>query len=265
MSKLPPIYDILDKGQKHLAKPEVVEANKKAVEEFKKKNAMPPSNQSSKGGRKTAISTKFNRCVKSVRKTVRARKGTNKESAAIGICTKSVLHKRGRTIKRYRKGRLVTQKKFRGGAGPQPEPAGQGFGLAARDAQAPEGFGLFRTSTRESVPPPPSTWESIANGMEGSIGTFGNSMNAMHDLEQKVIEELQNVSPATADDMDNVFSILSFAIQMKSKKIVEALHQRGVKKETMLMILETMLEDPENTAEFREELETLQPFVANLS
>ena len=252
MSKLPPIYDILDKGQKHLAKPEVVEANKKAVEEFKKKNAMPPSNQSSKGGRKSTISSKFNRCVKSVRKTVRARKGSTKESAAIGICTKSVLHKRGRTMKRYRKGRLVTQKKFRGGADPQPEPAGQGFGL-------------FRTSTRESVPPPPSTWESIANEMERSIGTFGENTNAMNDLEQKVIEELRNVSPATADDMDNVFSIFSFAIQMKSKKIVEALHQRGVKKETMLMILEHMLEDSENTAEFREELETLQPFVANLS
>jgi hypothetical protein len=53
------------------------------------------------------ISSKFNRCVKSVRKTVKAR---NKESAAIGICTKSVLHTRGRTLKRYRKGRLTTQK-----------------------------------------------------------------------------------------------------------------------------------------------------------
>ena len=111
MSKLPPIYDILDKGQKHLAKPEVQEANKKAVEEFKKKNAMPPPNQSSKGGRKSTISSKFNRCVKSVRKTVRARKGSNKESAAIGICTKSVLHKRGRTMKRYSRKRLITQKK----------------------------------------------------------------------------------------------------------------------------------------------------------
>lgn len=57
----------------------------------------------------------FNRCVKSVRKTVRARKGSTKESAAIAICTKSVLQTRGKTMKRYRKGRLVTQKKFRGG------------------------------------------------------------------------------------------------------------------------------------------------------
>ena len=64
---------------------------------------------------KARISGTFDRCVKSVRKTVKARKGSNKESAAIAICTKSVLHKRGRTLKRYRRGRLTTQKKFRGG------------------------------------------------------------------------------------------------------------------------------------------------------
>lgn len=58
------------------------------------------------------LSQKFNRCVKSVRRTVKARKGSNKESAAIAICTTSVLHTRGRTIKRYRKGKLRTQKKF---------------------------------------------------------------------------------------------------------------------------------------------------------
>jgi hypothetical protein len=57
----------------------------------------------------------FTRCVKSVKKTVKARKGSTKESAAIAICTTSVLQTRGRTIKRYRKGRLTTQKKFRGG------------------------------------------------------------------------------------------------------------------------------------------------------
>lgn len=61
------------------------------------------------------LSRKFNRCVKSVRRTVRARKGSTKESAAIAICTKTVLQPRGKTLKRYRKGRLVTQKKLRGG------------------------------------------------------------------------------------------------------------------------------------------------------
>lgn len=62
------------------------------------------------------ISKKFNRCVKSVKKTVRARKGSNKESAAIAICTKSVLQTRGRTMKSYSRKRLITQKKLRGGA-----------------------------------------------------------------------------------------------------------------------------------------------------
>lgn len=70
------------------------------------------------GGRKSRkLGNKFNRCVKSVRSTVRARKGSTKESAAIAICTTSVLHPRGRTIKRYRKKHLITQKKFRGGCG----------------------------------------------------------------------------------------------------------------------------------------------------
>ena len=60
--------------------------------------------RTSGGRRKTS---KFDRCVKSVRKTVKARK----ESAAIAICVTSVLHPKGRTIKRYRKGRLITQKR----------------------------------------------------------------------------------------------------------------------------------------------------------
>jgi hypothetical protein len=68
-----------------------------------------PTNTGS--GRRRSQTAKFNRCVKSVRKTVKARKGSTKESAAIGICVKSVLHKRGRTLKRYSKKRLVTQKR----------------------------------------------------------------------------------------------------------------------------------------------------------
>jgi hypothetical protein len=63
------------------------------------------------GGKRRTQSAKFGSCVKAVRKTVKARKGSNPESAAIAICTKSILHPRGRTIKRYRKGRLVTQKR----------------------------------------------------------------------------------------------------------------------------------------------------------
>ena len=64
-----------------------------------------------KGGRRSTVSTKFNRCVKSVRKTVKARRGSSKESAAIAICTTTVLHPRKRTLKSYRRGRLVTQKR----------------------------------------------------------------------------------------------------------------------------------------------------------
>jgi hypothetical protein len=64
------------------------------------------------GARRTSkLGTKFNRCVKSVRKTVKARPKSTKESAAIAICTKSVLQSRGRTLKRYRRGRLTTQRR----------------------------------------------------------------------------------------------------------------------------------------------------------
>jgi hypothetical protein len=63
------------------------------------------------GAKRRSQSSKFGSCVKAVRKTVKARKGSSAESAAIAICTKSMLHPRGRTIKRYRKGRLTTQKR----------------------------------------------------------------------------------------------------------------------------------------------------------
>lgn len=74
-------------------------------------NITPPPPPPGKGGKRSTISGKFDRCVKSVRRTVKARKGSNKESAAIAICTTSVLHPRKRTIKRYRKGRLTTQRR----------------------------------------------------------------------------------------------------------------------------------------------------------
>lgn len=59
-------------------------------------------------------STKFCRCIKDVRKTVKARKGSTAEQGAIAICVKSVLHRRGRTIKKFKCGKkpkLVTQKR----------------------------------------------------------------------------------------------------------------------------------------------------------
>ncbi len=65
-----------------------------------------------KGGFKRKSQTeRFSRCVKMVRRSVQPLPGSNKESAAIAICTKTILHKRGRTIKRYSKKRLVTQRR----------------------------------------------------------------------------------------------------------------------------------------------------------
>ena len=96
------------------------------------------------GGRSSRkLSTKFNRCVKSVGKTVKARPKSTKESAAIAICTKSVLQTRGLTMKRYRKGRLVTQRKRlqsrRGGndafAGTNPMLQARMGPAAAKDAE----------------------------------------------------------------------------------------------------------------------------------
>ena len=57
-------------------------------------------------------------CIKKVRKTVRVRRGQNKslkgrEKAAIGICVKSVIQTRGKTLKRFKCGKkpyLLTQK-----------------------------------------------------------------------------------------------------------------------------------------------------------
>jgi hypothetical protein len=49
-----------------------------------------------------------------VRKTVKARRGSTKEAAAIAICVKSMLQSRGKTLKRFscKKGmKLITQKR----------------------------------------------------------------------------------------------------------------------------------------------------------
>jgi len=54
----------------------------------------------------------FCRCIKKVRKTVKARPGQKKESAAIGICVKSVLQTKGRTLKKFRCDQTKTTKRF---------------------------------------------------------------------------------------------------------------------------------------------------------
>lgn len=54
---------------------------------------------------------KFCRCIKNVKKTIRTRPGSTKEQGAIAICTKSVLQKRRRTLRKVvcRKHILKTQ------------------------------------------------------------------------------------------------------------------------------------------------------------
>lgn len=64
------------------------------------------------------LANEFCRCIKKVRKTVKVRPGQNKslkgrERAAIGICVKSVLQTRGKTLKKFKctpKPFLITQK-----------------------------------------------------------------------------------------------------------------------------------------------------------
>jgi hypothetical protein len=65
-----------------------------------------------------SLAKEFCRCIKKVRKTVKVRPGQNKtlkgrEKAAIGICVKSVIQTRGKTLKKFKctpKPYLQTQK-----------------------------------------------------------------------------------------------------------------------------------------------------------
>ena len=62
---------------------------------------------------KDTLAAKFCRCINQVSKTVKLRnKKTTRESAAIGICVKSILQTRGRTVKKFscRRKTLITTK-----------------------------------------------------------------------------------------------------------------------------------------------------------
>ena len=76
---------------------------------------------------KESQTKRFCRCIKKVRKTIKARKGSSKESGAIGVCVKSVLQRKllptGRTLFKFhcrtrkgKKGRVVTQPSFNHGS-----------------------------------------------------------------------------------------------------------------------------------------------------
>lgn len=54
-----------------------------------------------KGARHKTLRSKFCSCVKKVRRTVKVRKGSSKEGAAIGICVTSVLGTRGKTLHHF--------------------------------------------------------------------------------------------------------------------------------------------------------------------
>ena len=48
-----------------------------------------------------ATATKFCSCIKKVKRTLKAVNRKDKEPRAIAICVKSVLHTRGKTLKRF--------------------------------------------------------------------------------------------------------------------------------------------------------------------
>ena len=57
--------------------------------------------------RPSPLAKELCRCIKKVRKTVKLRRGQNnsrksRESAAIGICVKSVIQTRGKTLKKFK-------------------------------------------------------------------------------------------------------------------------------------------------------------------
>lgn len=74
--------------------------------------------------RKNKMAADFCRCIKKVRKTIKVRPGVKntaaaREAAAIGVCVKSVLQTKGKTLKRFKCGKkmsLTTQKPLKGGA-----------------------------------------------------------------------------------------------------------------------------------------------------
>jgi hypothetical protein len=77
-----------------------------------------PRQAQGRGGARTA--KKLCTCIKSVRKTIKARPGISKEKGAIAICVKSVVQTKRRTLKKFKCGkkpRLITQKRKKvGGA-----------------------------------------------------------------------------------------------------------------------------------------------------
>jgi hypothetical protein len=171
------------------------------------------------GGRTSKIGKKFDRCVKAVRNTVRARKGSTKESAAIAICTKSVLQTRGRTLKRYKKGRLVTQRKFRGGTK-------EALVQIAADLEAQRGAIVSKLSTNRAKDAkyiPTVGPEVIAAALavvptrEAPSGLFGRFMKnfSPETDDEEVREFLEEVSTNNSYTFDDPASPLTISGQLR--------------------------------------------------
>lgn len=175
---------------------------------------------------KTRMSSKFNRCVKSVKKTVRARKGSNKESAAIAICTKSVLQKRGRTIKSYTRKRLITQKKFRGGGTPA------------------------------------SLWKTYSDKTQNV--NQNDPLPELQQLSQDILSDSSLPVPPSGTDEEYVDNLFIAALKNGSKPLIQVLYQKGVSKEFMLRNIDLLLSEG-ISPESKSTLKNLRGFVANLS
>lgn len=175
---------------------------------------------------RTRLSSKFSRCVKSVKKTVRARKGSNKESAAIAICTTSVLHKRGRTIKSYSRKRLITQKKFRGGGTPA------------------------------------SVWKMYSDRVNNM--NQNDPLPELEQLSQDILSDSSLPFPPTGMEEEYVDNLFIAALKNGSKPLIQALYQKGISKEFMLRNIDALLSQG-ISPESRSTLKNLRGFVANLS
>lgn len=184
---------------------------------------------------RTWLSKKFTRCVKSVKKSVRTRKNSNKESAAIAICTTSVLHPRGRTLKKYSRKRLVTQKKKpRGGAA---------------------------TTMIDDTNDWSKYWEEL------------RSLSGRNDITldvRRIAQEIESNVDLTYSvmyrtDVDNIFI---FAIRKDSRELIHALYAKGYSKEQMLFNIDILMRTPSTSARQASAiaaLSSIRGFVANLS
>ena len=156
---------------------------------------------------RTHTTRKFERCVRSVKRTVRARKGSNKKSAAIAICTKTILQKRGRTMKSYRRGRLITQKKFRGGLNIPGMPMAKATGLvSALPSKATQGLqqSVLTKVNAESVRILSARKAEARKAAKDLRTALKNEMNVAYgDLEvEKARETLQEAEDLAAESMD---------------------------------------------------------------